>query len=182
MNEFKKMISGESYFPDDEYLLSLRNESVRKCREYNNEPEREKRNFLIKDMLSSGVECVIVPPIFLDYGLNTHLGNNVFINTNCIILDSAKVSIGDNTMLGPNVQIYTPEHPLDYKTRNSGFESAKPITVGKNCWLGGGVIILPGVTIGDGCVIGAGSVVTKNIPENSLAAGNPARVIRKIEQ
>ena len=97
-------------------------------------------------------------------------------------MDCAKVEIGDNTFIGPNCQFYTPIHPMDYKTRNTFLEWAKPITVGKNCWLGGSVIVLPGVKIGDGCVIGAGSVVTKDIPNDSVAVGNPAKVIRKIEQ
>ena len=113
---------------------------------------------------------------------NAEPEDNVYFNANCVVLDCAKVKIGENTFIGPNTQFYTPIHPLDYKTRNTFIESAKPITVGKNCWLGGSVVLLPGVTIGDGCVIGAGAVVTKDIPANSLAVGNPAKVIKTIEQ
>ena len=129
-----------------------------------------------------GKGCYITPSLFCDYGCNLELEDNVYFNANCVVLDCAKVKIGENTFIGPNTQFYTPIHPLDYKTRNTFIESAKPITVGKNCCLGGSVVLLPGVTLGDGCVIGAGAVVTKDIPANSLAVGNPAKVIKTIEQ
>lgn len=183
MNEFTKMISGEKHFPEDEHLISLREHSHNLCKQFNSETNKDLRYKLLNKMLAHvGKNCTITPNIFFDYGINTEIGDNVYFNSNCIILDSAKVKIGNNTMLGPNVQLYTPTHPLDFKSRNKGFEYAKPITIGNNCWLGGNVIVLPGVTIGDGCVIGAGAVVTKDITANSLAFGNPAKIIRKIEQ
>ena len=183
MEEYTKMISGEDYNPNDEYLVSLRQKAWNLSREFNNEPDDLVREEILKTLVPKiGDKCFVTPNFFCDYGCNTELGDGVYFNTNCVILDSAPVKIGNNTLFGPNVQIYTPAHPLDYKTRNTGIEIAKPITIGENCWIGGGVIILGGVTIGNGCVIGAGSVVTKDIPENSLAVGNPAKVIRKIEQ
>lgn len=182
MEEFNKMVRGENYNPQSEYLTELRNISRAKLVEFNTEKDDVRRSVMIKTILSkAGKNCFITPPFFCDYGINTELGVNVYFNSNCTILDSAKVKIGSNTIIGPNVQLYTPIHPLKYKERNKGLESAKPITIGKNCWLGGGVIVLPGVTIGDGCVIGAGAVVTKNVPDNSLAVGNPAKVIKQIE-
>ncbi len=183
MKEFEKMVAGENYFPMTEYLIKLRDRTRNLITEFNAERDEKKRSQILKTVLGKmGSGCYITPSVFFDYGCNTELGDNVYFNANCVILDCAKVTIGSNTFVGPNVQFYTPIHPLDYKTRNTFVESAKPIRVGQNCWLGGSVIILPGVTIGDGCVIGAGAVVTKDIPANSLAVGNPARVIRKIEQ
>ncbi|MCL4159182.1 UNVERIFIED_CONTAM: hypothetical protein GTU68_063243, partial [Idotea baltica] len=121
------------------------------------------------------------PPFYCDYGYNIIVGNDVFINFNCCILDVAEVRIGKNTMLGPNVQIYTATHPLDYKERNSGKEFAKPITIGNNVWIGGSAVICPGVSIGDHVVIGAGSVVTKSFHDDVFIAGNPAKLIKTID-
>ena len=183
MEEFAKMLKGDDYDPGTSYLTGLRARARKLTGEFNREYNEDKRNKILKKLISKmGKDCYITPGFFCDYGCNIELGDNVYFNANCVILDCAKVSVGANTFIGPNVQFYTPIHPLDYKTRNTYRESAKPITVGKNCWIGGSVILLPGITVGDGCVIGAGAVVTKSIPENSLAVGNPARVIRKIEQ
>lgn len=183
MKEFEKMLSGEIYDPMTEYLLGLRKKSVDTVRRFNMEPDASEREKIIGALLGKmGEKCYITPNFFCDYGCNIELGNRVFFNANCVILDCAKVTIGDDTFIGPNTQLYTPVHPLDYKTRNTFVEWAKPISIGKNCWLGGSVVILPGVTIGNGCVIGAGAVVTKDIQDNSLAVGNPAKVIRTIEQ
>ncbi|KAL1873118.1 hypothetical protein VTK73DRAFT_1079 [Phialemonium thermophilum] len=123
-------------------------------------------------------------PIHMDYGTNIKVGTNVFINFNCTIIDTCTVTIGSRTLVGPNVSLYTGTHPLDPDIRNGtqGPEAGKPITIGDDCWIGGNVTILPGVTIGEGCTIGAGSVVTKDVPCNHVVAGNPARIIRKIER
>lgn len=128
----------------------------------------------------SGEKVSIMPPFYCDYGSHIHVGKNFFANYNCTILDVAKVKIGDNVMFAPNVSIYTAGHPLHPVSRNSGFEYGIAVTIGDNVWIGGNVVITPGVTIGDNVVIGAGSVVTKDIPANVVAAGNPCRVIREI--
>ena len=124
----------------------------------------------------------ILSPFFCDYGYNIEIGENLFINMNCVILDEAKVTFGDNVFIAPNCGFYTAGHPLDKEKRNKGLEYAYPITIGNNVWIGAHVCVLPGVTIGDDTVIGAGSVITKNIPANVLAAGNPCKVIRKITE
>lgn len=124
--------------------------------------------------------AMVCPPFYCDYGYNIELGENVFINFNCVILDGAPVKIGHHTLIGPSVQIYTPQHPMNYLDRRQPVESAHPVTIGDDCWIGGGAIICPGVTIGNRCIIGAGSVVTKDVPDDSLAVGNPAIVKRKL--
>lgn len=183
MQEFQKMISEKAYNPMSDYLQGLRRKAREKLMAFNSETDEQKRNYIIKSLFGKiGENCFVTPNFFCDYGLNIELGDNVYFNTNCVILDCASVKIGSNTLLGPNVQIYTATHPLDYKTRNSGIESAKSITIGENCWIGGSAVILPGINIGDGCVVGAGSVVTGDFPNNSIIAGNPAKVIRQIEQ
>ena len=137
---------------------------------------------LVRELLGTEQVPYIVPPFYCDYGNHISVGNNVFINYNCTLLDVGKITIGDNCMLAPNVAIYTAGHPLHPDSRNSGYEYGMDVTIGKNVWIGGSVVITPGVRIGDCCVIGAGSVVTKDIPAWSLAAGNPCRVIRRITE
>jgi len=123
-----------------------------------------------------GADVVIRPPFFCDYGYNIHLGDGVFLNFNCIVLDVVAVHIGERTQIGPGVQILTADHPRDAATRATGLESGRPIRIGRNVWIGGGAIILPGVTIGDDAIIGAGSVVTRDVPAGRTAFGNPARL------
>ena len=137
---------------------------------------------LVRELLQTDETPFINPPFYCDYGNHICVGKNVFFNYNCTLLDVGKITIGDNCMLAPNVAIYTAGHPLHPDSRNSGYEYGMDVTIGKNVWIGGSVVITPGVHIGDCCVIGAGSVVTKDIPAWSLAAGNPCRVIRKITE
>lgn len=146
---------------------------------YNQEIKQKYLSQLLKQELNN---VTIISPLFCDRGYNIQLGKNVFINYNAYLMDGAKITIGDNVFIGPSAGLYTAIHPLDYTRRNSGIEKAKPITIGDNVWLGGNVVILPGVTIGSGSVIGAGSVVTKDIPENVLAIGNPCKVVKTINQ
>lgn len=136
---------------------------------------------IVKEMLGkSGKNTFINPPFFCDYGKHIEVGDNFFANYNCTILDVAKVKIGDNVMLAPNVAIYTAGHPIHPEARNSMYEYGISVTIGNNVWIGGNVVISPGVTIGDNVVIGAGSVVTKDIPSNVVAVGNPCRVLKEI--
>ncbi len=185
VNEKEKMQNGLLY--DANYDKELAEERIKcknLCYEYNAlaPGETEKRKELIKKILGSVRENFLIEQSFqCDYGYNIEIGENFYSNHNLVILDPAKVTFGDNVFIGPNCGFYTAEHPLDAETRNKGLETAKPIKVGNNVWFGGNVVVLPGVTIGDNTVIGAGSVVTKNIPSNVVAAGNPCKVIKQLE-
>lgn len=142
---------------------------------------KEERDSLLRSILGScGRRLHVNPPFRCDYGINIHVGENFFSNFNLTILDEAPVTIGANAFIGPNVSIYTACHPIDGKERRDGTEWAEPVTIGDDCWIGGSVTILPGVTIGSNVTIGAGSVVTRDIPSNTVAVGNPARVIRTL--
>lgn len=181
MTEKEKMIQGDVYNPADPRLVLERYRANRICVKYNRKAlnEVDMRNRRMRKLLKTTGNFWIKPPFYCDYGYNITLGRNVMLNYGCTILDVCPVSIGDHTLIGPNTQIYTACHPTDSKERAQDIEFGKPVTIGKNVWIGGGCIILPGVTIGDHAVIGAGSVVTKDIPEYSIAAGNPCRMIRK---
>lgn len=184
MTEKEKMLRGELYDANyDRALIAERNKCKALCFRFNQTPydDLEKRQALLKDIIGliKG-EFTIEPSFWCDYGYNIELGKNFYSNHNLVILDGAKVTFGDNVFIAPNCGFYTAGHPLEVKSRNQGLEYAKPITVGNNVWFGANVTVLPGVTIGDNCTIGAGSVIVKDIPANSLAAGNPCRVIRKI--
>ncbi len=181
--EKQKMLAGELYFAGDPLLIRERVNARRLTRQFNlsSETELKKRNFILKELLgkwSNGV--YIESPFRCDYGYNIFLGEWVYMNFGCVFLDVNPITIGEHTMLGPYVQIYTATHPLEAEKRCEGPESGKPITIGSRCWIGGGVIINPGVTIGDNTTIGAGSVVTKDIPPNAFAAGNPCEVIKEL--
>ncbi|MCM1312098.1 MAG: sugar O-acetyltransferase [Bacteroides sp.] len=139
---------------------------------------RELLEELVPGIPSSSVIC---PPFHCDHGHGIRLGENVFVNANCTFLDGAYITIGAHTLIGPDVKIYTPHHPMDYIERRGSKEYAYPVTIGQDCWIGGGVVICPGVTIGDRCVIGAGSVVTKDIEDDVVAVGNPARIVRRAD-
>lgn len=140
---------------------------------------REVLEELIPGIPTTSIVC---PPFYCDHGHGIRLGEQVFVNANCTFLDGGFITIGAHTLIGPNVQIYTPHHPIDYLERRSSKEYAYPVTIGEDCWIGGGAILCPGITIGCRCIIGAGSVVTKDIPDDCLAVGNPARVIRKLNK
>eukprot|EP01120_Amphizonella_sp_Union-15-10_P003439 TRINITY_DN1385_c0_g1_i1.p1 TRINITY_DN1385_c0_g1~~TRINITY_DN1385_c0_g1_i1.p1 ORF type:complete len:197 (-),score=41.35 TRINITY_DN1385_c0_g1_i1:139-729(-) len=183
LTEKQKMISGVFYDPQDPQLVQDRVRARQIIRHFNDlEPEKvQERKSLLKSLLGkTGKDFYIEPPLRVDYGYNVALGEGVYINFGCVILDCAPVEIGDNVMFGPNVQLYPATHPTDAKLRISGKEYALPIKIGNNVWIGGGVIILPGVSIGDNTTIGAGSVVTKDIPDNVVAVGNPCKVIKKL--
>lgn len=185
MTEKEKMLSGALYNAHDEELSRDRLNARRLFQQINKlgEEQKELRDKLLNELFGSvGKELWIEPPFYCDYGYNIHLGDNVFLNYNCCILDVSTVHIGDRALIGPGVQIYTATHPMDVKSRQSGLEYAKAIRIGNDVWVGGSAIICPGVTIGNGVVIGAGAVVTRNLPDNVFAAGNPARVIRKIPE
>lgn len=182
--EKDKMLRGEIY--DANYDPELIRERVAckvMCRKYNDlMPDRlDERTVLLKELLGkTGGSFYIEQPFYCDYGYNIEIGENFYSNVNLVILDGAKVTFGDNVFIAPNCGFHTAGHPLDVERRSRGLEYARPITVGNNVWIGAGVNVLPGVTIGDNCVIGAGSVVNKDIPANSLAVGNPCRVIRSL--
>lgn len=179
------MLAGELYDANyDEQLINERNACKELCREYNEiaPSDLSARETLLKHMLGKvDGRILIEQPFYCDYGSNIEMGDNFFANFNLVILDEAKVTFGSNVFIAPNCAFYTAGHPLDVERRNKGLEYAKPITVGDNVWIGGNVVVVPGVTIGDNCVIGAGSVVTHDIPANALAYGNPCRVARYID-
>lgn len=184
--EKEKCAEGQLYDANyDKELIEERLLCKEICHNYNNlSPlKTEERQELLRKLLGkTGENFLIEQPFYCDYGYNIEIGENFYANVNCVILDGAKVKFGNNVFVGPNCGIYTAGHPLDVKQRNQGLEYAYPIEIGDNVWIGAQVCILPGVSIGNNCVIGAGSVVTHDIPANSLAVGNPCRVIREITQ
>ena len=185
MNHKERMLAGLPYRAWLDGLDEERLENKKKIYAYNNlRPEdHEGRDALIKEILGkTGQKIFVEAPFRCDYGYNIEVGENFYANYNLVILDVGKVKIGDNAQIAPNVAIYTAGHPIHPDSRNSGYEYGIPITIGDNVWIGGNTCILPGVTIGSNVVIGAGSVVTKDLPDNVIAAGNPCRVIREITE
>ncbi|MFR6017330.1 MAG: sugar O-acetyltransferase [Paraclostridium sordellii] len=191
MTEREKMLAGELYDCGDEELITQWHKAKNLVRDYNNMDSEnlESKDKILTELLGGrGSNLWITSPFFVDYGNNIYFGNNCEVNMNCTFLDDNKIIIGDNALIAPNVQIYTAFHPTNAKDRfgemkkDGSFEFCKtqtaPVHIGNNVWIGGGAIIMPGVTIGDNVVIGAGSVVTKDIPSNKIAYGNPCRVIR----
>ena len=183
--EREKMLAGELYRAADPELSALR----ARCRDllyafnHSRESEADLRRTLLQELLGAGGDTAwIEPPFYCDYGGNIALGRNVYMNFNCVILDVAPVTIGSGVLFGPAVQVYTATHPLNYHDRASGQEYGKPITIGDGTWIGGSAVILPGVRIGARTVIGAGAVVTKDMPDDVFAAGNPCQVLRELEQ
>lgn len=181
--EKEKMIAGDYYFAEDTELVAARKEAKRLMREINDAFDDIKRRELIKKAFGkTGDNPYVEPRISFDYGFNITVGDNFYCNFDNIFLDIAPITIGKNCMFGPNCQLYTAAHPINPMKRNSGLEFGKPITIGDNVWLGGSVVILPGVTLGDNVVVGAGSVVTKSFPNDVVIGGNPARVIKELKE
>ena len=184
--EKEKMLAGKIYDANyDQELIDARADAKELCYDFNHArpSEEAKRQGIIRQLLGkTGNQFGITGPFYCDYGFNIEIGENFYANHNLVILDGAKVTFGDNVFVAPDCGFYTAGHPLDADRRNKGLEYAKPITVGNNVWFGGGVKVMPGVTIGDGAVIGGGSVVTKDIPANMIAFGNPCKPIREITE
>jgi len=182
-SEKEKMLSQKLYLASDEELSKERIFAQKSCFNLNSlSPELvEQRDLILKEILGSHKDKFYVePPFHCDYGYNIHIGENFYSNYNLVILDCAEVTIGDNVMIAPNVGIYSAGHPIDAENRNSGQEYAIPVRIGNNVWIGGNTVINPGISVGDNTVIGSGSVLTKDIPSNVIAAGNPCKVIREI--
>jgi maltose O-acetyltransferase len=183
--EKEKMLSGELYDPLDEELSAERTRTrlLLKALNESREDEPEQRLQIMRELIPQAGEGLwLQPPFYCDYGSNIITGEKVFFNFNCVVLDVMQVTIGSRTLFAPNVQIYTATHPLDHRKRATGLEYAKPVRIGEDVWVGGSVVICPGVSIGDRSIIGAGSVVTRDIPDDVLAAGNPCKVIRKLKE
>ena len=181
--EKQKMLAGELYWAADAELVAERQNARRLTRLYNatTEQELETRSQILRELLgAAGPTLEIEPPFYCDYGSNIEVGDKFFMNFGGVILDCCPVHIGENVLCGPSVQIYTATHPTDPEVRLSGVEFAIPVRIGNNVWIGGGVIICPGVTIGDHTTIAAGSVVVKDIPSRVVAGGNPCRIIRQL--
>lgn len=181
--EKQKMLDGELYNPLDAQLSEdrIRTRLLLKALNESREDQPEERAKILRELIPNAKgELWLQPPFYCDYGYNIEVGDRVFFNFNCVVLDVTYVKIGSRTLFAPNVQIYTATHPINHIERSSGVEFAKPISIGEDCWIGGSAVICPGVTIGDRTIIGAGSVVTKNIPSDVIAAGNPCRVIRSL--
>lgn len=178
--EWQRMVAGEPYDAGDPALVAAREQCRALLGELNREPTNSPGwdDRLTRLLGSRAERCFITPPFFCDYGANIHVGENFYANFNCTILDVCEVHIGDNVLLAPGVQIYTAAHPVAVAPRIKGVEFGKPVRIGHNVWIGGSTVICPGVTIGDNSVIGAGSVVTKDVPANVVAAGNPCKVLR----
>ncbi len=183
MTELEKMGAGEFYnFADEELCnaFAQRRDIIARFNSLSQSDDgyREALQAMVPEIPASSA---IMSPFHCDWGNRISIGENSFVNMNCTFLDSGGITIGSRTKLGPNCQLYTPQHPIDYVERRQPVERGIAISIGDDCWLGGGVIVCPGVRIGDRCIIGAGSVVTKDIPDDSLAAGNPATVKRKLQ-
>ncbi|KQO81659.1 maltose acetyltransferase [Frigoribacterium sp. Leaf263] len=179
----ERMLAGDLYIADDPESARLARRAMRLTDAYHRaaiDDEAAARPLLDELLGSLGADAYVKPPLFVDYGENIRIGARTFVNHGLTALDVAAITIGDDCQIGPNVQLLTPTHPVEPQPRRDKLEAARPITIGDNVWLGGGVIVCPGVSIGDDSVIGAGSVVTRDIPSGVVAVGNPARVIRDV--
>jgi maltose O-acetyltransferase len=183
--EKEKMLAGEPYLASDAVLVAERLGARRVLHRFNaaGPEEWDEAAALLAGLFGAfGGGTVVMAPFQCDYGYNIRVGRNGFVNYNCVFLDCAPVTIGEDVQIAPGVQLYTATHPVDAAIRRAGPEYALPITIGDGVWIGGGAILLPGVTVGDNTVVGAGSVVTRDLPPNVVAAGNPCRVLRLIDE
>lgn len=179
----ERMLTGDYYIADDPELSELSGDAQDLAAAYNATGVRQTalRHRLLTGLLGAiGDGTEIRPPLYVDYGSHIHVGARCFANYGLVALDVAPITVGDDTQIGPNVQLLTPTHPVEAEARREKWEAAEPITIGDNVWLGGGVIVLPGVTIGDNTVVGAGAVVTRDLPADMVTTGNPARVVRDL--
>lgn len=177
--EEEKMLAGEYYQANDGRLAIQRKRAKRLCHAYNQEPV-DLQSDILAELFGAATDAYLEPPFHCDYGYHIQLGARVYANHNLVILDCARVILGDDVAIGPNVVLTTAAHPLDAAERAAGLEFARPIRIGNNVWIGASVSVLPGVEIGDNTVIGASSVVTRSIPPNCVAVGNPCRVMRRL--
>ena len=182
----EKMHNCELYFPGDEEIMKEQFKCLEKLYDFNatRPSEQQKRTQMLKEMFAEiGENCYIEPPLRANFGgHHVHFGNSVYANFNLTLVDDTHIYVGDHTMFGPNVTVATAGHPILPELRQQGYQYNAPIHIGKNCWIGAGVVILPGVTIGDNVVIGAGSIVTKDLPDNVVAVGNPCKVLREVNE
>ncbi|TDH21477.1 sugar O-acetyltransferase [Segetibacter sp. 3557_3] len=181
--EKEKMLAGELYNAGDPQLITERLNCRLLIKKLNDSSPEEmsSRGTILRSLIwNQGDNLWIEPPFYCDYGYNIKVGDRVFFNFNCVLLDVMQITIGNDVLFGPGVQVYTAMHPMNWQERASGVEFAKPITIGSNVWIGGGAVICPGVSIGDRSIIGAGSVVTKDVPADVVAAGNPCKTIRSL--
>lgn len=184
--EKEKMHTGELYLPNDGEIAALQAECLDRLYEFNmtRPTDLDKREQMLKEMFAEiGEGCYIEPPFHANFGgRHVHFGKNIYANFNLTCVDDTHIYVGDYTMFGPNVTVATAGHPILPELREKGYQYNAPVRIGKNCWIGAGAIILPGISIGDNVVIGAGSVVTKDLPPDVVAVGNPCRVLRKISE
>lgn len=182
-NQKSRMLAGELYVADDPELGAAHLRAQALLARFNASPADafEERRALLTDLFASlGAGAIAKPPLHCDYGFNVSIGDRTFINFDCVLLDCNRITIGQEVQFAPRVQIYTATHPVDAQARRSGLEYALPVVIGDGAWLGAGAIVLPGVTIGENTVVGAGSVVTRDLPSNVVAVGNPCRVVRRL--
>lgn len=186
MNQKEKMHTGELYLPNDEEIMREQLACLDRLYDYNRTrpAESEKRTALLKEMFAEiGEGCYIEPPFHANFGgKHCHFGKNVYANFNLTMVDDTHIYVGDYTMFGPNVTVATAGHPILPALREKGYQYNAAVHIGKNCWIGAGAVILPGITLGDNVVIGAGSVVTKDIPSNTVAVGNPCKILREVSE
>lgn len=179
----ERMENGYLYLPTDEELMKAQEQCLEKLYDFNQTrpSQMEKRTALLKELLAElGDNCYVEPPLHANWGKNTHFGHDVYANFNLTLVDDCDIFVGDNVMFGPNVTVATAGHPVEPNLRRKAAQFNIPVRIGNNVWIGAGAVILPGVTIGDNTVVGAGSVVTKDLPSNVVAVGNPCRVLREI--